>query len=472
MGRRREGFDGNASFEEGGGGRGADRERFLRLYGGKEEDKMRTGGRREREDMTREDKIYDVFISYRRDRGKYIARTLQQALEKYGLRVFFDMEELTDGKFNEKIYEAIEDSKNVIFLMTEGALDRCVNEGDWIRKELEHTLDCGVKLIPVAPTGTRIHFPEGLPEKLAPMKYIEVAKLNDEKLYKQSVRAIAERLQGVTLVDDAETKAAEDAFLAQARRFKRNDGRIDDEERRQLDRTARELGISNAKKILLLEKVECEYEAEGRPTESDSGPVSGKTRSRSRRKARKGEKTQPTPAVPAGDGQEEEEDAAEPKVAAAPEDTAKIADAAKKTGKSAYQLLGGLGSLLAAMATNFSKNRQEGGKAARILKTAFDIAICFSMTMFMYAVACECFATGDWFFGLLILVLVVAAHIGIHTGGGRFRTSGWIWMGIGVLMLFAFVMREDSKFWSTIVLVASFGIGVKRSGKTGQGQRK
>ena len=34
---------------------------------------------------------YDVFISYRRDKGAFIARNLQQALTALGLKVFFDM---------------------------------------------------------------------------------------------------------------------------------------------------------------------------------------------------------------------------------------------------------------------------------------------------------------------------------------------------------------------------------------------
>ena len=127
---------------------------------------------------------YDVFISYRRDKGAMIARNLQQALSALGLKVFFDMEELTDGKFNEKLYDAIAQSKNVIFLMTEGGLDRCVNDGDWVRNELEHVLDRGINLIPIAPTGTPIVFPEALPEKLAPLKVLEISELNLEKLFK------------------------------------------------------------------------------------------------------------------------------------------------------------------------------------------------------------------------------------------------------------------------------------------------
>ena len=46
-------------------------------------------------------KTYDVFISYRR-KNTETARNLEQALKLRGLNVFFDMEELDDGKFNER----------------------------------------------------------------------------------------------------------------------------------------------------------------------------------------------------------------------------------------------------------------------------------------------------------------------------------------------------------------------------------
>ncbi len=153
---------------------------------------------------------YDVFLSYRRFsngvNGVHIARSLQQELRAMGLNVFFDMEELTDGKFNEKLYDAIEESKNVIFLMTEGSLDRCVNEGDWVRNELEHVFKKGINLIPVAPTGTRIAdlFPEGFPETLEQMKVLEVSELNLEKLFRESISKIVGRLKDVNLARAAE----------------------------------------------------------------------------------------------------------------------------------------------------------------------------------------------------------------------------------------------------------------------------
>ena len=153
---------------------------------------------------------YDVFISYRRIsngiNGVDIARSLQQELRALGLSVFFDMEELTDGKFNEKLYDAIEDSKNVIFLMTQGSLDRCVNEGDWVRNELEHVFRKDVNLVPVAPTGTPIVFPDGFPETLAAMRNIEVSELNREKLFKESIAKIVGRLKGICPAGNAERR--------------------------------------------------------------------------------------------------------------------------------------------------------------------------------------------------------------------------------------------------------------------------
>ena len=95
-----------------------------------------------------DNKKYDVFISYRRENGREIARLLQQGLTQRGLRVFFDLDELRDGKFNEALYGAIDAAKNLIIIMSTGALDRCVNEGDWVRRELEHALRKGVNVVP------------------------------------------------------------------------------------------------------------------------------------------------------------------------------------------------------------------------------------------------------------------------------------------------------------------------------------
>ena len=96
--------------------------------------------------------MYDTFISYRRDNGFYIARLVRDQLEKRGISAFLDLEELRSGKFNEKLYEVIRNSKNFILILPSGALDRCVNEDDWVRKEVEHAIAQNKNIVPIALT--------------------------------------------------------------------------------------------------------------------------------------------------------------------------------------------------------------------------------------------------------------------------------------------------------------------------------
>jgi len=142
------------------------------------------------------EKKYDVFISYRRSSTE-TARNLEQALVLRGLKVFFDMEELDDGKFNEKLYDAIDQSRNAIFLMTKGALDSCTREGDWVRNELERILKQGINLILVHPSGVELTFPDGLPPSLSGIRYIEATELHLGKMFSDSVTRIVKRLKGV-----------------------------------------------------------------------------------------------------------------------------------------------------------------------------------------------------------------------------------------------------------------------------------
>ena len=65
------------------------------------------------------EKPYDVFISYRRKTGVDDARLLQQALKARGYEVFFDYDSLRVGKFNEKIFEAVDEAPVFIFMLTE-----------------------------------------------------------------------------------------------------------------------------------------------------------------------------------------------------------------------------------------------------------------------------------------------------------------------------------------------------------------
>lgn len=91
---------------------------------------------------------YDIFISYRRtsyDTANLIATKLRHA----GYRVFFDVDTLTAGKFNEQLLEVIKECKDFVLVLPENALDRCVDENDWIRREVTCAIQNGRNIIPV-----------------------------------------------------------------------------------------------------------------------------------------------------------------------------------------------------------------------------------------------------------------------------------------------------------------------------------
>lgn len=110
---------------------------------------------------------YDIFISYRRVGGAQYARILQLMLIQRGYRVFLDYDELTDGVFSEKIKAAISEAPVFIFVLSKGALARCVNEGDWVRQEITLALDHGKHIIPVNPDNEFDGIPEGLPDAIS-----------------------------------------------------------------------------------------------------------------------------------------------------------------------------------------------------------------------------------------------------------------------------------------------------------------
>ena len=97
-------------------------------------------------------KKYDIFISYRRsayDTANLIATRLKSA----GYSVFFDMETLRSGKFNEQLYYVIENCTDFLLVLPPGALDRCVNEDDWVRLEVQHAMNHNKNIIPIMLNG-------------------------------------------------------------------------------------------------------------------------------------------------------------------------------------------------------------------------------------------------------------------------------------------------------------------------------
>ena len=111
---------------------------------------------------------YDIFISYRRVGGIDKAQLLKLILANKGYSVFMDVHELTYGAFGNHIKEAIESAPVFLVLLTPNALDRCVDEDDWVRKEIEYAVEKRKCIIPINPNGSFAGLPDGmkLPETI------------------------------------------------------------------------------------------------------------------------------------------------------------------------------------------------------------------------------------------------------------------------------------------------------------------
>ena len=107
---------------------------------------------------------YDIFISYRRDGGSGSAKHLRDILHEKGYRVFFDNDSLRNGSFNQQLIDIIRDCSDFILILSPNALDRCANEGDWVRQEVAAALKYGKNIVPVFTEG--FSFPETLPEDI------------------------------------------------------------------------------------------------------------------------------------------------------------------------------------------------------------------------------------------------------------------------------------------------------------------
>lgn len=118
---------------------------------------------------------YDIFISYRRKgAGAGVAGELQAKLENLGYKVFLDVDEIGSGQFPEQIERAISECKDFILVLSPGTLDRCVEEEDWVRREIQQAQNQNKNIIGVGLPGFFMPEAESLPEPLKPMTTIQV----------------------------------------------------------------------------------------------------------------------------------------------------------------------------------------------------------------------------------------------------------------------------------------------------------
>lgn len=124
---------------------------------------------------------YKVFISYRRSNGGLeMAKILKKELqEQYAITVFLDVDNLQEGRFDEQLIERIKKCDKVVLVLPSGALERCREENDWVRWEIEYARKFHKTIIPVYQSGDLSwRDEENLPESMRGLGYYNGVEYN------------------------------------------------------------------------------------------------------------------------------------------------------------------------------------------------------------------------------------------------------------------------------------------------------
>ena len=94
---------------------------------------------------------FDVFICYRRDGSGFLPQAVRNQLVERGYRVFLDVDgnSIKSGNFDKQIFQVLSECNDVIVVLPPHALDRCSDEEDWVRREVEFAFKNNKRLIPL-----------------------------------------------------------------------------------------------------------------------------------------------------------------------------------------------------------------------------------------------------------------------------------------------------------------------------------
>ena len=89
-----------------------------------------------------------TFISYRRETGSIMARIVQSELKKRGHLSFLDVDDLGPKQFGERLLREIASVPNFVVVLSPGAMDRCDQHEDWLRREIAHAIMTHRNIVP------------------------------------------------------------------------------------------------------------------------------------------------------------------------------------------------------------------------------------------------------------------------------------------------------------------------------------
>lgn len=161
-----------------------------------------------------------IFISYRREGGESLAALLYERFTRMGYRVFYDVESLRSGDFNEKLLDVIAECEDMLLVLPPNGLDRCIgNPQDWVRREIAHAVKLQKNIIPVMMRN--FVFPENLPEDISAIERMNGVSANmeyfDAVVHKISEQLLLSKVEYTTdsdYVDEVKRKIKEGSPVA------------------------------------------------------------------------------------------------------------------------------------------------------------------------------------------------------------------------------------------------------------------
>ena len=137
----------------------------------------------------------DIFISYRRDGGDMAAMYIYQALKDRGYDVFYDVEVLRSGKFNEALREYIGSCKDFILVLSPHALDRCEDENLAVLVAVAFL---------VRPASAPVPAPDPSPSSVASSTPEEnpAAEEDDAHVLRCAVPVLPESMENISIMSD------------------------------------------------------------------------------------------------------------------------------------------------------------------------------------------------------------------------------------------------------------------------------
>lgn len=135
---------------------------------------------------------YDIFVSYRRTDAS-TANLIAEKLKSLGYSVFFDVETLRGGLFNEQLFNVLDRCTDFVLVLPQNALDRCVSEEDWIRKEVCYAMSKNLNIVPILLSG--FEWPNPMPKGMEQLKFYQAISASNHDYFDLSIQKLTTYLK-------------------------------------------------------------------------------------------------------------------------------------------------------------------------------------------------------------------------------------------------------------------------------------